>query len=103
MFVGLKTEICVSETAEIRCPTGQVIHVTSARYGRMKLGTCVTLEFDLGCSKDILQAADKWCSGKDACIITNDKLEMDAELGVPCTVKELASYIEIAHACIQSK
>ena len=67
------------------------------------MGTCVTLEFDLGCFKDILQAADRWCSGKEACVITNAKLDMDTELGIPCTVKELASYIEISHICIQGK
>ena len=102
-FQGLTTEICVAKTAEIRCPTEHVIQITSARYGRMEIGTCVTLEFDLRCFKDILQAVDSWCSGKDSCVITNDKRQMDAELGIPCTVEELASYIEITHVCVPGK
>ncbi len=74
--------------------------MASARYGRMELGTCVTFDISMGCFSDILQAADRWCSGKDSCVIENDRIEMDKELGLPCP-KELASYIEIIHHCVE--
>ncbi len=79
-----------------------MIEVTTARYGRMALGSCVTYDVGMGCFNDILQPADRWCSGKQMCAITNAKLEMDAELGVSCP-EELTSYIEITHQCLSGE
>ncbi len=62
----------------------------------------MTFDVGMGCFSDILQAADRWCSGEDRCVIENTKAEMDQELGLPCP-KELTSYIEIIHHCIEGK
>ena len=95
---GTTTEICVSRVAEISCPVGLVIQVASARYGRMQLGYCMAFDFGIGCFSDILQTADRWCSGKQSCTIDNEKSDMDKQLGLPCP-EELMSYIEIRHDC----
>ncbi len=76
--------------------------MASARYGRMELGSCVKLNFNVGCFTDILQTVDTWCSGGRDCTIDNDKNEMDEQLGLPCP-EELASYIEIRHDCVEGK
>ena len=73
--------------------------MASARFGRMEIGSCVTFEVGMGCFNDILQTADRWCSGRRDCTIENDKNEMDEQLGLPCP-EELASYIEIKHDCV---
>ena len=100
LFSGITTEICFTKTAEIRCPVSQVIQVLSARYGRMELGTCITFDMGMGCFKDILQTADRWCSGKQSCTVENHRSTMDEELGLPCP-EELTSYIEIMHGCVE--
>ena len=97
---GTTTEICVSRVAEINCPADQVIQVASARYGRMQLGSCITFDVGMGCFSDILQTADRWCSGQRTCTIGNYKNEMDRQLGIPCP-EELTSYIEIRHDCTE--
>ncbi len=98
----ITTSICFTLTEEIQCPVGQVVQVRSARYGRMELGTCITFDMGMGCFKDILQTADKWCSGKQSCVVENDRATMDKQLGLPCPA-ELTSYIEISHDCIGGK
>ena len=73
--------------------------MTSARYGRMRLGTCIKSNYGIGCESDILQAADGWCSAKTTCTIANDRSYMDREVGVPCP-EDLTSYIELTHQCV---
>ena len=56
-------EFCNWETFTAECRPGQVILMTSARYGRMKFGRCIRRFMDLdtqkpaeiGCQEDIIQ------------------------------------------------
>ena len=96
------TDICIGKTAELHCPASQVVRMISARYGRMRLGSCIKTDIEIGCQADILQTADSWCSGKGSCSVANHRYEMDRELGLPCP-EDLTPYIELRHQCISGK
>ena len=38
-------EYCITDTFSPQCTRGEVIMVTSAKYGRMKVGKCVPVSF----------------------------------------------------------
>ena len=44
-IAGDSHEVCLSEEFEAECASGHVILVSSARYGRMRLGRCVKRDF----------------------------------------------------------
>lgn len=52
-------EYCQWETLNATCPAGHVILMEHAHYGRMKLGTCLTSDYKIGCYADILLSADR--------------------------------------------
>ena len=61
-------EVCNGEEFHGSCPENEVILVKEALYGRMRLGRCVTQDFgQLGCQNDVLNLADRWCSGRQEC------------------------------------
>ena len=58
----LLREYCNWETFSANCKPDQVIMMTSATYGRMKIGRCVQHSFDIegnphkmGCAEDIIR------------------------------------------------
>ena len=61
--------VCNTETFDASCPTDHVILMVSALYGRMGLGRCLTTNFSVGCSADVLELADQECSGRRNCRI----------------------------------
>ena len=80
-----------------------MIQVTSAVYGRMKLGRCVEEDLGfLGCHNDALSAVDKQCSGRQSCdvVATNKIFRKD----VPGACKSgLSGYAKIAYKCRDGK
>jgi len=76
-------EYCQLETFSARCRHGNVIVMTTARFGRMRVGRCIdsssrsaalerALQSDsnlLGCYADVLDYTDRTCSGRTACDI----------------------------------
>ena len=46
VICSVSTEYCIKDTFRAKCPDGEVIIMTHALYGRMKIGKCVTV--DLG-------------------------------------------------------
>ena len=104
-------EYCViKEQFEASCLKNEVIVMTSAIYGRMRMGRCLEDEGGdhfrrnmddpkfLGCSEDVLHLMDQKCSGKNQCEvrITFDK---DFENIKPCHVA-LKLYLEAAYTCV---
>ena len=80
------------------CPSGQVILMKSARYGRMKLGDCLTTDIFIGCSDDILPQLDQRCSGRRQCEIKLPDQTLHEKLSCP---KDLMAYLEAEYSCVQ--
>ena len=80
----------------------KIIIVSSAEYGRMKLGRCITKpnEF-MGCTNDVLPLIDKWCSGRGECdvVVPNPELE---KLNENC-LEVLIKYLLVTYSCISGK
>ena len=91
-------EVCNAEFFDANCASDEAIIVTSARYGRMKLGHCVRRDFGyLGCGNDALQAFDDQCSGRTSCrvIISND-LWQSGDESCPEVV---TGHVDIEYTC----
>ena len=91
----------MTEAMQAVCKDDEIIIVTSAKYGRMKLGRCVKTDFGfVGCSRDVLDLVDKKCSGRRRCAI-NVPDPMFEEMR-PCN-QEFKSYLEAAYACVKGE
>jgi len=103
-------DYCLTESFHASCLKNEVIFMTSATYGRMRIGRCVKAEeVDahkaivgddpryLGCSADVLQKLDQKCSGKTDCKFrVYDILDENIQ---PC-VPGLKLYLEASYKCI---
>ena len=92
-------EYCETEVFRAACGEGEVLLLTRARYGRMRLGRCV--EFDLGyidCYTDVLTLLDRRCSGRRSCEVRIPDAEFEAT--GPC-LKELKTYLEVGYHCVR--
>jgi len=55
-------EYCLREYFVASCPrAGDVILMTSALYGRMRIGRCIRGSFNIGCSNDVMAVFDDRC------------------------------------------
>jgi len=91
-------EYCHFETFRPRCRwRNEVIVMKTARYGRMRLGRCVSESTKLGCSADVLQIVGGKCSGKRECEIRLPDSDLDALK--PCG--EMWTYLEASYACMK--
>ena len=55
----------MTEVFTPQCPEYDVIRIEQARYGRMRLGRCVTTDFGyVGCSADVKNIMESLCSGR---------------------------------------
>ena len=52
-------EYCQWGSMNATCEADHVILMEHAHYGRMKLGTCLTSDYKIGCYADILLSADR--------------------------------------------
>jgi len=94
-----KGEYCDTEVLRAECPESHVIILERAVYGRMRLGRCVEINLGyIGCSSDVINMADKRCSGKRVCEIRIPDAEFEATR--PC-LKELKTYLEAAYRCVK--
>ena len=70
-----------------------------AVYGRMRLGRCVTEQYNSnGCSVNVIQQVDSLCSGRRNCKFPVNKLH-DTR---PCP-NDLRSYLEASYECIKGE
>lgn len=95
------SSFCETETFNATCPHDHVVLITYARYGRMRLSRCVKLDYGhVGCSADVMSAADRRCSGKRKCEVRIPDAEFGREK--PCP-DDLKPYLEIGYSCVKSK
>jgi len=94
---GEVQEFCQADVFSASCPSGHVIVMTSALYGRMRLGRCVRGDYGfLGCDQDELELMDSLCSGAASCRFR----VFDSGLGrnSRCPA-DIASYLEASYYC----
>lgn len=108
-FIALQ-DYCELETFQPRCPSGDVILMKSALYGRMRIGRCITKEEvdtlgpelgAIGCSADVLDFMDRKCSRKADCTIR--MIDISTEIPRPCFPTYLNLYLEANYECIKGK
>lgn len=89
-------EYCLREYFVASCPgVTDVILMTSALYGRMRIGRCIRGTFNIGCSNDVTALFDDRCSGRKSCNVSVRSL-VDSR---PCQ-RDFASYLEASYQCV---
>ena len=109
MIAGEAKEYCLAtEPFQAKCMRNEVIVMTSALYGRMRVGRCLEDESDdllnakdprfLGCFADVLPIFDRRCSGRNQCDV---KIVSDPDLQRqrPCHAS-LKNYLEASYDCV---
>ena len=92
-------DFCRSETFEASCSPNEVILITSAVFGRMKLNRCVQRDQRIGCFTDVLTSIDQVCSGRHTCHI--ELILLLPLVRNPCF--EMVGYFHISHRCVPGK
>ena len=65
MFSASTIEVCQTQQLEASCDQDEVVVMTSAQYGRMKMTRCVERDYGyMGCATDVMPQSDVICSGK---------------------------------------
>ena len=89
-------EYCQLEMFHASCAPGHVVVMTSAVYGRMRIGRCVRQDYGfIGCSADVLRYADRLCSGRQICQFPVAELHGNQ----PCP-DDLTPYLEASYQCL---
>ena len=90
---------CQSEYFRHKCDPDEVILMTHARYGRMRISKCVKENFGyVGCSVNVLDIVDSHCSGRRSCSVR--VLDDNFENMKPCH-DDLKSYLEVNFKCVK--
>ncbi|KAK2139459.1 hypothetical protein LSH36_1776g00006 [Paralvinella palmiformis] len=92
-------EVCDGQELLAECQGDMDLLVQSAVLGRMRLGKCVLNDFGyIGCKNDVLNLADRWCSGLSQCnfLISNNEFK---KANVACAA-DLSLYLEIVYMCV---
>ena len=100
LFYISEESVCQSDYFRARCMNSdEIIVVTKAHYGRMRMSRCVKENFGyVGCSNDVLDIMDGQCSGKRECSVRIlDENFLNAK---PCH-EDLKSYLHIFYSCIK--
>ena len=72
--------------------------MTSAHYGRMRLGDCLMRDYYVGCSAEVINFMDAKCSGKQRCEL--DIPDNTLQKMQPCP-KDLIAYLEATYTCVK--
>ena len=98
-FPGILQDYCQWDAFNVSCSHGDVVVMTSARYGRMRVGSCVRKSYDtIGCTVNVMRYSDSRCSGRPSCIIKVP--DISSEEGIRPCPEDLTSYFEASYTCI---
>jgi len=89
-------DYCLHETFNATCRPGTVLLMTSAVYGRMRIGRCIDGDFNIGCATDVLRYFDRQCTARRSCDVDVRNL-VDLH---PCQ-RDFMSYLEASYRCVQ--
>ena len=98
-------EFCISEVFQSNCPRDEIIHITSAIYGRKKVGRCLKIEGTLdeyllskpgyiNCFTDVRHIIEPQCAGQQRCEVTVARIEADSG----CS-KAFKDYLDLEYFC----
>ena len=98
-ILSSRVDYCDTETFRASCSSqDEVVMIDRAAYGRMRLGRCVETDMGhVGCQADVIQVADRRCSGRTSCEVRVPDAEL--EKARPC-LRELKTYLEITYRCL---
>ena len=88
-------DYCFLEKFERSCPRGMVVHVLSAKLGRMEKNKCINSAEFLGCFDDISAHIRERCYRKEKCEIFVSTL---GEMIQSCP-RSLMPYLRIDYEC----
>ena len=91
-------EYCQFEAFNASC-TGvdEVVLMEEARYGRLRLGRCVTRDYGfIGCTANVVDLLDTACTGRTWCEVPVPSLRRRVQ---PCP-KDLTAYLDATYHCI---
>ena len=91
-------DYCLLESFEPTCLPGSVILMLSSHYGRMRVGRCLSRDYYVGCSADVITEMDRRCSGKERCTVSVP--EPTLLKATPCP-KDLVAYLEADYTCVK--
>ncbi len=92
-------EYCETETFKATCDKDELLLMSHARYGRMRVGRCVKLDYGhVGCAADVLEIADAQCSGRQQCIMPIPDTALARTK--PCP-DDLKPYFEATYLCVK--
>jgi len=96
MTVSSRADFCLHESFNASCRPGSVVLITSASYGRMRLGRCIVGDYNIGCSTNVIGYMHGQCTGRPACDVPVRNL-VDTH---PCQ-RDFMSYLEATYTCIE--
>lgn len=81
------------------CRENEVIIVEHARYGRMRLGKCVTVDYGyVGCTVNVDREVERRCAGRRHCRFQVP--DSAIYWHNPCPM-DFASYLEVQYFCLR--
>ena len=96
---NVEDEYCQSDVFEPTCADDEAILMLSARYGRIRLGQCVSQDFrTYRCDNDVLPVLDAICSGRHTCKV---RIEEPTFPNAPPCHKDLKSSLLAKYDCLK--
>jgi len=90
-------EYCQWENFNATCGHNEVILITSAYYGRMRVGRCVPYDYYVGCSTNVFDHLATRCSARQRCVVPIPAPELFKVH--PCR-KDLVAYMDASYQCV---
>ena len=91
-------DVCERDTFNASCPTGHVILIHDAIYGRMTSSRCIQNSVpDGSCDSDVMRTLDGLCSGRQNCQVPG--IHPDLMFSKVCY--ESTAYLRASYQCIK--
>ena len=92
-----KDEFCEWESFNATCRRDEVVIMKAAKYGRMRLGKCVTKNYGhIGCGTDVMPYMEERCSGRMSCLVS--VISLHNKRSCP---KDFKSYLQASYECLE--
>ncbi|ELT90695.1 hypothetical protein CAPTEDRAFT_211533 [Capitella teleta] len=98
----IDTEICAMEDFSAQCKYDEIMMITKASYGHIRLGRCAKRDFGhFGCYVDVTSFVSTQCTGKRVCELQIKDIAASSVL--PDCAEGLLTFVEISHICIKGR
>ena len=85
----------------VTCEPHEVIVMDSAVFGRMEQGRCISENDFIGCENDVLYLADRWCSGRNRCVMEAEMYIIELEAANVNCRSYLKMYTLVEYTCVK--